>query len=109
MGERAEFRRDRDVVVGLRYDRRLAGKRVAHERELVAGAHQEREESVEVLECLVERDFERLTLIETPMDVAARAFRIAVALESRADLLELAAEHPRIRERAVVHEAPVLA
>ena len=43
------------------------------------------------------------------MQVAARAFRVAVAFEAAAELLELATEHARVRERAVVHEAPVFA
>src|SRR5262245_25993643 len=108
MRERAEFRGDGDVVVRLRNDRRLTGEWVAYEGELVACAHQEGEEAVEVLECLVECDFERLTLIESPMDITARAFRIAIAFEACAHFLQLPAQHSGVGERAVVHEAPVL-
>ncbi len=108
MRERAELRGDRDVVVRLGNHRGLAGEGVAHQRELVARSHQERKEAVEVLEGAVERGLEAVPLLETPVDVAARALGVAVTFETHAHPLQLAAEHAGIREGAVVHEAPVL-
>src|SRR5262245_59631672 len=109
MRERAEFRGDRDVIIRLGDDGGFARERIAHQRELVARAHQESEEAVEILERVIERDFERLAIREPPMQITARALGIAVALEMGTELFELATEHAGIRKRAVVDEAPVLA
>ena len=82
MRERAELGGDRDVVVGLRDDGRLAGERIAHQRELVVRAHQERVEAVEVLERLMRAPPRAISpCSQPPVEVAARAFGVAVGLE----------------------------
>ncbi len=80
----------------------------ARSAKLVARAHQEREEPVEVFERVVKRRLQRLALFQPPMQITARALGVAITLERATQLLELATEHPGIRERAVVYEAPVL-
>src|SRR5262245_13125551 len=108
MRERAELRRDRDVVIRLCNDRGFARERIAHQRQLVCRTHEERVETIDILERVIERDLERFALLEAPVQVAASALRIAVALEVLAELFELAPKHAGIGERTVVHEAPVL-
>src|SRR6185437_16327900 len=109
MGQRAELRGDRHVFAGFRNDRRLAGKRVAYQRQLVARAHEECKEAVEIRERVLQRGLQRLAPPEPPVNVAACALGVAIALEALAEFLELTANTPGIRKRAVVNETPVLA
>ena len=109
LGQRAKLRRDRHVVVGLGHDRRLAGEGIAHQRQLVAGADQEGVEAVQLFEALLHRRFQIVALAHAPLEKAAGRFGVVVGLERDAEMLQLAPDHVRVGEGAVVHQAEVLA
>ena len=110
VGERAELGGDRHVVVGLGHDRRLAGERVAHQRELVAACPSETCRSRQLLEPLLQRRLER----RRPRAAASRGSgtRLRCRCRSRTAMpsgSSLRRTHVRVRQRAVVHQAEVLA
>ena len=109
MRERAVLRGDRDPVVGLGDQRGLAGEAVAHDGQRVRRAHQEGVEAVELVEAQRERLLEGIALAHPPFEPAACGLGVAVAVEGDPQRLELAPQAVRVRQRAVVHQAPVLA
>ena len=101
--------RDGDVIVRLGHHGRLAGERVADQRELVGGAHQQRVEAVELVEAALQRGRQIIAVAQPPLDEAAGGFGVVVGVEVDAQRLELASHAVRVRQRAVVDEAEVLA
>src|SRR6185312_15340533 len=69
-GERAIFRTERHIAVGLRHDRRLAGDAVTEHTEAVLGADHERVEAVEIIEAHFQRIAEREPFAHAPGEIA---------------------------------------
>ena len=81
-GERAIFRAEGDIVVGLGHHRRLASDRIAQHAEAVLGADHEGVEAVEIVERMLERVTEAVALADAPGEIARGNFSVVVRLEA---------------------------
>ena len=107
--ERAELRGDGDVVVRLGDHRRLAGEGIAHDEHFLVGAHEEREEAIELGKAAMHGGSQVIALAHAPLEEAAGGLGVVVGDEADAERLELLAHQVRIGQRAVVHQAEILA
>src|SRR5665809_55234 len=108
-GQHAIFRAERDILVRLGHDRRLAGDAVAQYAEAVLGADHESIEAVKVVEAHFEGVAERQALAHAPSEITGRHLGVVLGLESESFTLQHPAEIVVIGERAVMHQALVRA
>src|SRR5579862_8488595 len=108
MSQRVELRGNRHILVGFGDDCRFACERIAHECQLVARAHEESEEAVEVVEGVLQGGFQAVSRRQTPVQVTTGGLRVTITLEALAEFFQLAAQATGVGERAVVYETPVL-
>ena len=110
VGQRAELGGDRHVVVGLGHHRRLAGERVAHEQQLVLSVPIRNViEAVELVEAALAPPSRDRRLRACATRGSGTPPRCRCRFRTDAERLELAPHHVRIRQRAVVHQAEILA
>src|SRR5262245_34886103 len=83
-GERAIFRTEGYVIVGLGHHRGLASDRIAQHAKPVLGADHEGVEAIEIVERMFEGIAEAVALADAPSEITRRHLRVVVRLEAQA-------------------------
>src|SRR4029077_18158269 len=102
MGQRSELRGYRDVLVGLRDNRRFAGERVPHQHHLLRRSDQKGVKAVDLFKGQAKRLLNRIALAHTPLQKAAGGLAVVVGFKSTFLLLKQTAQAIWIRQRPVM-------
>ena len=106
-GQRAIFRTEGDILVGLGHDGGLAGDRVAYDAEAVLGADDEGEEAVEIGERAFQRLAQILAMRHLRGEIGGRDLGVVLGFEFHAFADQLATDIVVVGQRAIVHQALV--
>ena len=105
--QRAELGSNSDISIGFRHDGRLAGERVANNKQLAIRAHQECIEAIQFAEAALHGALQAVALAQSPFEESAGRLGVIIGLEADAQRFQFLAHQMRIGQRSVVHQTKV--